>query len=975
MSDFYNDGKRGDSEIVLERLEKFGGQIASIDARLNNVLATVGANYSAGQTTIAKITEESEKLKTEVRYLSAQLESVCITLAKSIQKIADEVAEIKNRGVNANIDVDDLSSSVASKIIIPDTAKVDTDELASKLSGMQIDYDSLGYSVAKNMYIPQVVAEEFNYDELADKLISKMPEPAPAQVVDLDYGMLGVNVAKNLIIPQAVAEELDYEELSTKIVEKLPEQEVKDIDYGQLGVSVAKNLIIPQAVAEELDYEELSTKIVEKLPEQEVKDIDYGQLGVSVAKNLVIPQALAEEIDYNELASKIAQMSPEEQLSSDYIASKVAEQIVIPTVATSAEIDIEELADKIAERIVAEQPVEEYVEEYAEEPEEEQLATMTYGVEDEEVETADSYETQEYVEETNAPSYVLNEEAIVEAIIKGLSEKIDSDEIADAVAKKVGSVSPEEFEITVDDDGCDSIAKSIESKFDYDALASAVAEKLNPAIMAVAESEANIDAEELANSISEKLSVTATVNEDALAEKSAAILSNFMPEVDNADIADKIIAGIIPAIPNAPVLDGEQIADSVSERLLQNQEESDYDIVIDEEGVSQITENIKEELTKVSDERYEKVEEEIATVKEEYGERFDNIEAGLTEVKDENAQRCNSIEENIATVKESNDARFNKIDEDIEEVKNLLLSGAVVSSVQEEGDYDIVIDEEGVNQITENIKEELTKVSDERYDKVEEEIATVKEEYSERFNKIDEDIAEIKNLLLSGAVVSAVQEESVACDEALVTVSDVVSDEEECETQSDEVIDEIVGDIDENPSEGEIMPDGLEGEGGVDFANMMKYNRSFIARIIQGTDEQKNYYGQVKTALLSYKKVNSNVAWGAERFNKGRETIARFKIRGKTLCLYLALNPAEYALSVYHHADVSDNKSMHGTPMMVKIKSPLGVKKAIRLIDEMMEMRNGEKRHVAERDYAAMYPYETMDELIEDGLVKDVSKK
>ena len=155
---------------------------------------------------------------------------------------------------------------------------------------------------------------------------------------------------------------------------------------------------------------------------------------------------------------------------------------------------------------------------------------------------------------------------------------------------------------------------------------------------------------------------------------------------------------------------------------------------------------------------------------------------------------------------------------------------------------------------------------------------------------------------------------------------------------------------------------------------MMRYNRSFIARIIQGTDEQKTYYGEVRNALLSYKKVNSNIAWGAERFHKGRETIARFKIRGKTLVVYLALDPKEHEYSVYFHKDVSDNKSVAGTPMMIKVKSPLGVKKAIRLIDEMLQARNGEKRNVPQRDYAAMYPYETIEELIEDGLVKDVKK-
>ena len=39
--------------------------------------------------------------------------------------------------------------------------------------------------------------------------------------------------------------------------------------------------------------------------------------------------------------------------------------------------------------------------------------------------------------------------------------------------------------------------------------------------------------------------------------------------------------------------------------------------------------------------------------------------------------------------------------------------------------------------------------------------------------------------------------------------------------------------------------EGDEDENGVDFANMMRYNRSFIARIIQSPDEVKKYYGEI----------------------------------------------------------------------------------------------------------------------------------
>ena len=41
----------------------------------------------------------------------------------------------------------------------------------------------------------------------------------------------------------------------------------------------------------------------------------------------------------------------------------------------------------------------------------------------------------------------------------------------------------------------------------------------------------------------------------------------------------------------------------------------------------------------------------------------------------------------------------------------------------------------------------------------------------------------------------------------------------------------------------------------------------------------------------------------------------------------------------------------------------------------MLFVRNGIKKEIPERDYAAMYPYETIEELIDDGLVKDVRKK
>lgn len=759
------------ADLILSKMDALAKQTAGLEARVAN---------SSSDAVLRRITEENAKLKKDINYLSAQLEGVCVTLVRLIKKLPSEMY------ATGGIDVDDLSSRVASKIIIPEAelGQIDTEALAGKLNGApaEIDYDELGFAVAKRLYIPQAVAEEVDYDRLAKKIAQNLPALAAATEE---------TAATAYAEPVSVQAELDYDLLAEKIAEIVNVREPVSADY--IAARVAEQIIIPQTVAAEgvdLDVEELSRKVADKI---------------------VIPK-----------------YEPAEAVSEERIAETVAERIREEQEAPvlQANIDEQALAEDIASRL----------------------------------------------------NFSLSDELIASAVVKNLSDAIDSDEIADCVAKRVGTISPEQFEITVDDDGCNSLAEAVEDKLDYDKLANAILEKLSPSLMAGTAAE--IDSEELAKAISEKLAVTADINEDVLADKAAAILSNYMPEVDSADIADKVIAGIIPALPSTPVIDSEVIASSVSEKIIESQADSDFDIVIDEEGVGRISESVSGEINKDAEERYSRVTEEMNGIKDEYGERF------------------------------------NRVDEDIAEIKRMLLAGVAVAAVTNT--------ESAVTEAVEEVVEE-------------------------------------------------------PAEEELVTVSDIVTGEPAEEAAEDEVIGEIVEELEETPSEAEIMPDGMDGmegmSGGVDFANMMKYNRSFIARIIQGTDEQKTYYGQVKTALLSYKKVNSNVAWGAERFNKGRETIARFKIRGKTLCLYLALDPNEFAVSVYHHADVSDNKSMHGTPMMVKIKSPLGVKKAIRLIDEMLRRRNGEKRTVAERDYAAMYPYETIEELIEDGLVKDVSKK
>ena len=84
---------------------------------------------------------------------------------------------------------------------------------------------------------------------------------------------------------------------------------------------------------------------------------------------------------------------------------------------------------------------------------------------------------------------------------------------------------------------------------------------------------------------------------------------------------------------------------------------------------------------------------------------------------------------------------------------------------------------------------------------------------------------------------------------------------------------------------------------------VMRVDRSFTAKLKQSDDEVKDRYGMIKNALLSYKKFKSTVSWNADRFNCGRATIAKMNIRGKTLCVYFALDPKDPAFkqTIYNH--------------------------------------------------------------------------
>ncbi len=186
-------------------------------------------------------------------------------------------------------------------------------------------------------------------------------------------------------------------------------------------------------------------------------------------------------------------------------------------------------------------------------------------------------------------------------------------------------------------------------------------------------------------------------------------------------------------------------------------------------------------------------------------------------------------------------------------------------------------------------------------------------------------------------------------------MSDQNEEKQEETDADDDVIDTVF----------ELASDGLVIE--------VKYDRSFLSRIIQN-QKAKEYYSDLKNFALSFG-VKPRLSWKAESFYLGRKTYFLAKVRGKTLCLYLAADPAKFEERIYHHKDVSAKKTYEKTPMMVRVKSDLGLKKAKALLSELFAEAAFAEKQIDYVDYAAQYPYEDTEALIGKKLIKRFERK
>lgn len=151
-----------------------------------------------------------------------------------------------------------------------------------------------------------------------------------------------------------------------------------------------------------------------------------------------------------------------------------------------------------------------------------------------------------------------------------------------------------------------------------------------------------------------------------------------------------------------------------------------------------------------------------------------------------------------------------------------------------------------------------------------------------------------------------------------------------------------------------------------------RYNRSYIARLTQSGDTIKSRYSKIKNALSSYKKVKRSTSWRQEKFVSGGETIAKIALRGKTLCVYYALDVKDIK-----NADVEDvsGGAHSSTPALIRIKKEQLSEEALRLVKELAAKYSLEEGKATKTDYTKVYALKTTEQLLQEGQVKIITVK
>ena len=112
-------------------------------------------------------------------------------------------------------------------------------------------------------------------------------------------------------------------------------------------------------------------------------------------------------------------------------------------------------------------------------------------------------------------------------------------------------------------------------------------------------------------------------------------------------------------------------------------------------------------------------------------------------------------------------------------------------------------------------------------------------------------------------------------------------------------------------------------------------NKTFEQKLKELSPEMKNRYALITDYLSTIEGVNVKNSRKHVTYKKGSQAIVKLKIIGKTLNVYLNLQPKKFKNTKYKFIDVSSKKAHETYPMRVKITSDRQARWAIELIKKV----------------------------------------
>ena len=126
----------------------------------------------------------------------------------------------------------------------------------------------------------------------------------------------------------------------------------------------------------------------------------------------------------------------------------------------------------------------------------------------------------------------------------------------------------------------------------------------------------------------------------------------------------------------------------------------------------------------------------------------------------------------------------------------------------------------------------------------------------------------------------------------------------------------------------------------VEIESNKRAPRKPFALKLQGAEQSvRDIYNELKAEFISYG-LKSRISVAGDTFRLHTVTYAQVQISGQNFKIYFALDPRDFVDSTYPITDVSKQKVFEETPVCLKVRSGLSIRRAKELIERVCE-KNG----------------------------------